>query len=440
MKNENNSVHKAALIPATFGQYVRSLGPGIIMVLTWLGAGNIVQSGVAGANYGYTLIWIVVVALMMRYIFVSIIAKYQLCNEKGEGVLDGLTRLHRWYAPFLTIAALTLGHIYNSYMLSGIGETFVNVIGVGKVWHWATFWALVALITIFRPTYRRMEILFKVFLGVLAVSLLGTAIWAKPDLGGIARGVISFELPPRAGGFDALLVVIAMIGALGGSIANLIYPYFLEQKGWHGPKYRRVQQYDFLLAIIVFIVFTMALWTLGAELLFAKGDQIKNLADLTNLLGAALGKGGRLLFYLGVFGVLYTSLVGQSLGLSAMATHGYLRWRKVHDEHKIDYTKPKFYKIGILWIILSPVVWSLPGMPDFITLTLVANSFQVVLIPLLVGGIWWITASSRFIGAQYRNRWWENGALLALFIVSLWGAWGSVQSVIKVVREIFGLQ
>ncbi|MDY0166119.1 MAG: hypothetical protein RBS80_06220 [Thermoguttaceae bacterium] len=44
--------------------------------------------------------------------------------------------------------------------------------------------------------------------------------------------MLAFELPPRAGSFDALLVVIAMIGALGGSIANLIYPYFLEQKGW----------------------------------------------------------------------------------------------------------------------------------------------------------------------------------------------------------------
>lgn len=437
MKNENNSVYKEARIPTSFWQYVRSLGPGIIMVLTWLGAGNIVQSGVAGANYGYSLIWIVVIALLMRYIFVSIIAKYQLCNEKREGVLDGLSRLHPWYAPFLTIAALILGHIYNSYMLSGIGETFVNVIGIGKVWHWATFWALVALVTIFRPTYRRVEIMFKVFLGLLAVSLLGTAIWAKPDLGGIARGVVSFELPPRVGGFDAMLVVIAMIGALGGSIANLIYPYFLEQKGWHGPKYRRVQRYDFLLAIIVFIVFTMALWTLGAELLFSKGDQIQSLADLTNLLGAALGEGGRLLFYLGVFGTLYTSLVGQSLGLSLMATHGYLRTRQGKEGKAItNYTKPKFYKFGILWIILTPLVWSLPGMPDFITLTLIANSFQVVLIPVLVGGIWWITASSRFIGAQYKNRWWENLALLALFIVSLWGAWGSIQSVLEAVKEI----
>ncbi|MFN8002824.1 MAG: hypothetical protein U0X75_17610 [Acidobacteriota bacterium] len=46
-------------------------------------------------------------------------------------------------------------------------------------------------------------------------------------------------------------------------------------------------------------------------------------------------------------------------------------------------------------------------MPDFVTLTLIANSAQVALLPLLVGGLWWITASARYIG-QHRNRWWEN--------------------------------
>lgn len=80
-------------------------------------------AGVAGANYGYALMWIVVIALLMRFLFVSLIAKYQLCNERGEGVLDGLTRLHPWYAPFLALTAVVLGHIYGSYMLAGLGAS-----------------------------------------------------------------------------------------------------------------------------------------------------------------------------------------------------------------------------------------------------------------------------------------------------------------------------
>ena len=62
------------------------------------------------------------------------------------------------------------------------------------------------------------------------------------------------------------------------------------------------------------------------------------------------------------------------------------------------------YRGLVVWCLVSPLVWTLPGMPDFVTLTLVANSAQVVLLPLLAGGVWWITASARFIGAEYRNR------------------------------------
>ncbi len=84
-------------VPSTFSEYVRSFGPGIIVVLTWLGAGDIVEVSVAGGNFGYALMWVIVVAIFMRFLFVSLIAKYQLCNQHNEGVVDGLARLHPAY-------------------------------------------------------------------------------------------------------------------------------------------------------------------------------------------------------------------------------------------------------------------------------------------------------------------------------------------------------
>jgi hypothetical protein len=62
-------------------------------------------------------------------------------------------------------------------------------------------------------------------------------------------------------------------------------------------------------------------------------------------------------------------------------------------------------------------------MPDFVMLTLAANSGQVVLLPLLAGGTWCITASSRYIGAQYRNRCWENAVMAILFALAICGAY-----------------
>jgi Mn2+/Fe2+ NRAMP family transporter len=126
-----------AAVPHSFLEYLRSFGPGIVIVLTWLGAGDIVDMGAAGANYGYALLWVFVVAILFRFLFVSLIVRYHLCNQHGEGVLDGLARLHPIYAPILFVAAIVMGHVYGSYMTRGVGEVCRNVFGFGALWQWA---------------------------------------------------------------------------------------------------------------------------------------------------------------------------------------------------------------------------------------------------------------------------------------------------------------
>lgn len=420
-------------VPHSFWEYLRSFGPGIVIVLTWLGAGDVVDMGVAGANYGYSLMWVLVAAIVMRFIFVSLIARYQLCNQHGEGVLDGLARLHRWYAPVLFVAVIVMGHVYGSYMTVGVGEVCRNLFGRGETWQWALLCNGVALLLVFRPAYERLEAIFKVLLAVLAVSFVGAALWVGCDVTGLMQGLYRIEMPDQRGDFNPLLVAVAMIGAIGGSLMNLAYPYFLEAKGWRGPQYRRVQFYDLLLAVVAMIVLNLAVWTLGAELLYPD-RQIKELDDLPRLLSTVLGEGGRVLFYLGIFAAVYTSVLGHAAGLAYMGSHAWLRWQAGTGPIKTDYRQHPLYRWIAVWCLVSPLIWTLPGMPDFVTLTLIANSAQVVLLPLLAGGLWWITASPRYIGPQHRNRWWENLVMALLFALAIYGAINSVLSIIEFVK------
>jgi hypothetical protein len=41
---ESSDEHPAPPIPRSFGQYLRSFGPGLVAVLTWLGAGDVVEA------------------------------------------------------------------------------------------------------------------------------------------------------------------------------------------------------------------------------------------------------------------------------------------------------------------------------------------------------------------------------------------------------------
>jgi Mn2+/Fe2+ NRAMP family transporter len=369
----------------------------------------------------------------MRFLFVSLVARYQLCNPHGEGVLDGLHRLHSAYAPALLAAAFVMGHVYQAYMAVGMGEALRNLLRVGEKWQWAILSSATALVLVFEPAYPRLERVFKLLLGLLALSFVGSAAWVGFDAAGVLRGVFSLELPEAGGRFEPLLVAMAMIGAVGGSIMNLVYPYFLEAKGWRGPEYRRVQQFDFLLAVGAMVVLNLAVWTLGAELLHPD-KRIETLDDLPRLVSTVLGEGGRWLFYLGILAALYTSVLGHAAGLALLGSHAWLRWRAGRAPLAADYRSHPVYRAIVVWSLVSSLVWTLPGMPDFVTLTLVANSAQVVLVPLLAGGLWWITASARYIGPVHRNRPHENAFMALLFGLACYGAWGSLVSVARWLR------
>jgi Mn2+/Fe2+ NRAMP family transporter len=417
-------------VPRTFLEYVRSFGPGIVIVLTWLGAGDVVDMATAGANYGYSLLWVFVAAVLIRFLFVSLISRYQLCNQHREGVLDGLVRLHPAYAPILFVAAVVMGHVYGSYMTRGIGEVSRNMFGFGAIWQWALAWNGLALYLVFRPSFRALELIFLFFLAVLSVSFLGSAIWVGFDPRDFLRGLVRIEMPGRHGVYDPWRVSLAMVGAVGGSLMNLVYPYFLDAKGWRGPEYRRVQLYDFIVGVAALLVLNLAVWVLGAELLYPD-RKIEHLEDLPNLLSNILGESGRLLFYAGVFAAVYTSIIGHAAGLGSLGTHAWLRMRSQPVAPGADFRQHPCYRWIAISCLLPPLIWTLPGMPGFVALTLAANSAQVILVPMLAGGLWCITASERLIGREYRNRWWENGVMAILFALATYFAIQAVRDLVS---------
>jgi hypothetical protein len=242
-------------------------------------------------------------------------------------------------------------------------------------------------------------------------------------------------MPEQRGQFGPLLVAAGMIGAVGGSLMNLVYPYFLVSKGWRGPQFRRVQTYDFLLAMAVMLILDLAIWTLGAETLNNNGGTIATMDDLPWLLGTLLGRAGELLFYAGIFAAVFTSLVGHALGLGLLANHAWLRCQSTStDLRKTDFRGGSLYRAVAAWCLISPLVWTLPGMPDFVALTLVVNAMQVVLLPLIAGGLWVLSSRARDIGDKHINRWWEHVVLGSLLTLAIWGAWGAITSTLTTVR------
>ncbi len=221
----------AASTQGGFVRLLKLLGPGIIAVLSWLGAGDLITSSVAGANYGYAMMWVLAVSLLLRYLIVNIIARFQLCNNQGMTILQGYAQLNPFFAWFLLVYALLMGHLMNAYMIKGAGEALAMLLKIDYPMLCSVAVVLAVWMLVGRNIYSMIEGVMKGLLAIMTLAFLALAVMSGPDVAGIVRGTIGFSIPPDEGVHGALLVAVSVIGAVAGSIANFVHPYCHAPEG-----------------------------------------------------------------------------------------------------------------------------------------------------------------------------------------------------------------
>ncbi|CAG8864664.1 Divalent metal cation transporter MntH [Pseudomonas fluorescens] len=402
---------------------VKLLGPGIIAVLSWLGAGDLITSSVAGANYGYAMMWVLAVSLLLRYLIVNIIARFQLCNNQGMTILQGYAQLHPVFAWFMLGYALIMGHLMNAYMIKGAGESLAMLLRIDYPLLCSMAVVLAVWMLVGRNIYSMIEGVMKVLLAVMTLAFLALAVMSGPDVVGIVKGTIGFSIPADEGMHGAMLVAVSVIGAVAGSVANFVHPYVMRQKGWVGPQHKRMQRNDLLFAVFVGIVINLAIWIVGAEILRPNGIQVNTLGDLGKALEMFFGPIGWYIFFIGVFATLFASISGKTTAFPMLITDAFQHVRPERRERfGKEFHKDPMHRWFMLFILVTPLVWSIPGMPDFVTLTIGVSALNIVGLPVISLGLLIMSNQKSLLSKEYRNNLFENLALAFATGLALWVA------------------
>jgi len=401
---------------------LRTYGPGIVMILTMMGAGDLVTASVSGANYGYNLMWLLVASLLIRYVICNIMGRFQIYNNKEMTILEGYARIHKFFPFFFGIASLVIGHLVVAQMIKGSGIALAWIFGFGESFLWSLVVVLFSLFIMGKNAYKKVELLMKVLLAILTICFVCLAFYSGPSVGSIFKGTIGFGLPEDTGAYSVILVGISLVGAVAGSLTNLIYPYFLQDKGWVKPIHKKIQRNDLLFGFIAAIILTLAIWIVGAEILRPNDIQVESIEDISRALSLYMGDLGSWIFYLGVFGILYSSVIGTSNGYAKVITDCYYKVTNkiLTKEQKIE-GDPKFKWIS-LFLLVSPIVWSIPGVTGFIALTLFTNALNVVALPAIAIGLLVISNQKKYLG-KHTNNWFENIILVGTTLLSVWGSY-----------------
>jgi len=159
-----------------------------------------------------------------------------------------------------------------------------------------------------------------------------------------------------------------------------------------------------------------------AEILRPNGLKVETLNDLGAALQMFFGPGGWYIFFIGVFATLFASVVGKTTAFPMLITDALHHIQpKRRQQHGEALQKDPLHKWFLLFVLVTPLIWSLPGMPDFVTLTIAVNALNIVGLPIISLGLLIMSNQKKLLG-QYCNNWFENLALGAATILAVWVA------------------
>ncbi|MGE4354177.1 MAG: Nramp family divalent metal transporter [Oscillospiraceae bacterium] len=405
----------------TFKEHLKAIGPGVIFVLTAMGAGDIVDSSVSGSHYGYDLMWVLAVAILVRFVIVNIMARFDMCNTEGITLLQGYGKLHRAFPWFFMIFSLFCGHMTNATMIKGSGTALFHITGFGSIFLWSCICVATGLFIAGKNAQRYLENVMKVLLAVMTVAFFGLAIASKPNPVSILKGCFGFAMPAGMGLFSATMIMLALIGSVAGSITNFLYPHSIRAKGWNDPTWKKVQRGDLLFSIIMMILMNLAIWVVGAEVLGKSGVQVTSLEDIANGMSGAFGPIGAIVLYLGVFGAVYSSMLGVASGWGAVVIESLQVLKPERLEQYGSVEADPAYKWASLFLLVTPVVWSLPGAPDFVALAVIHNVLTALGLPAIAIGLLFLATNKKMMG-RFKNNIFENIVLVFTVALACWGA------------------
>lgn len=249
----------------------RSLGPGLLFAGAAIGGSHLVQSTRAGANYGMSLLGIVILINVLKYPFFQYAHRYVAAT--GESLLDGYHRLGRLtlgvffvlviFSAIFNVAGITLITTGLAVNLLGLDFLSNNVV--------AALVAVVTLLVLFLGKYALLGKLMKYIVSILAVLTIVTVIIAGRNPSEQVADFLAPELWNRVGfGF-----VIALMGWMPAPIDVSVWPslWMIEQRKLQKRKpTMREAMFDFHAGYIGASIMAVFFLLLGALLMYGTGE------------------------------------------------------------------------------------------------------------------------------------------------------------------------
>ncbi len=337
----------------------KALGPGILFASTAIGVSHLVQRTQAGADYGFALLWAVILANLFKYPFFEYGSRY--ANATGTTLIDGYRKMGKWVlaiyflinilSTFLVIAAVgfvTSGFMQNLFGIENSNLTTLLLFGICSL-------------ILISGKYNVLDKLIK----ILGIVLLITTVFAvtltflKGPQGDLGLWSKSWFPDSTMGVFFLLALMGWMPTALDISAWSSLWIIEKEKSTGYKPSMKETL-FDFNFGYLSTAFLSICFVGLGAFILFGTGEELANGAagfasGIVGLYTNTMGQWAYPIIASCAFSIMFSTCITVIDGYSRSTEKIVELFRK---DAGSDIAKPNFWSSYRFMIILS----SLSGM------------------------------------------------------------------------------
>jgi Mn2+/Fe2+ NRAMP family transporter len=199
--------------------FFRQLGPGIVVAATAIGASHIVMSPVAGARFGFDLLWVILFAHLLKYHAFEFAPRFTMA--RGQSLLEGYAQVpgpRNWPLYIFLLGTVLQGVAVLSGVISVAAAVLYSWVGAFSLGAWSVVLATFIVVLLWTGKYEGLDFLNKIMMLVLIVGALIAFVAAPPPATELKR--LFVPVIPA----DSILLLAALLGWM---------PTGLDVAVWH---------------------------------------------------------------------------------------------------------------------------------------------------------------------------------------------------------------
>tara|TARA_B110000046_G_scaffold184629_1_gene223651 strand:+ start:2571 stop:3782 length:1212 start_codon:yes stop_codon:yes gene_type:complete len=289
---------------------IKKLGPGLLFAGAAIGVSHLVQSTRAGADFGFGLLWALLLSNLFKYPFFLFGPKYSIAT--GESLLDGYYKLGKYVLlTYLILSLITMFTIQTAVTIVTAGLA-IELFGItSNITIWACIIITICLLVLLIGKYKLLDNLMKFVIILLTISTLLAVLFAGFNT------THSFELTqvfPKEAVEIAFLVAFMgwMPAPLDISIWQSIWT--LEKKKKEKIISEKEIIFDFNIGYVTTVILGICFIALGTFVMYDTGENFSNQGgvfakQLINLYTISIGDQAFLVIAIAAFTTMFSTTI-----------------------------------------------------------------------------------------------------------------------------------